>query len=155
MLLMLAAAALFGLLLFLFFARTITGKALRATAVNRVGARLVRDASRHHRSAVAFLVASGLAGISGILIGSFTTLYYDSGFVIGLKAFVGAIIGGLVSYPGAALGRAPRRLAGELCRVLEQRVQGDRRVRRAYPDSGLAIASTSGPQRRREEEEEL
>ena len=32
------------------------------------------------------------------------TLYYDSGFVIGLKAFVGAIIGGLVSYPLAALG---------------------------------------------------
>jgi branched-chain amino acid transport system permease protein len=33
-----------------------------------------------------------------------TTLYYDSGFLIGLKAFVGAIIGGLVSYPAAAVG---------------------------------------------------
>ena len=33
-----------------------------------------------------------------------TTLYYDSGFIIGLKAFVGAIIGGLVSYPGTAVG---------------------------------------------------
>ena len=31
-------------------------------------------------------------------------MYYDSGFIIGLKAFVGAIIGGLVSYPGTALG---------------------------------------------------
>jgi branched-chain amino acid transport system permease protein len=103
MVLMLAAAALFGLLLFLFFAHTLTGKALRATAVNRVGARLVglRPATT---GALAFLVASGLAGISGILIGSYTTLYYDSGFVIGLKAFVGAIIGGLYSYPGAALG---------------------------------------------------
>jgi branched-chain amino acid transport system permease protein len=39
-----------------------------------------------------------------VLIGPVTTLYYDSGFVIGLKAFVGAIIGGLVSYPLAALG---------------------------------------------------
>src|SRR5260221_181304 len=53
---------------------------------------------------LAFLVASALAGISGVLIGPVTTLYYDSGFVIGLKAFVGAIIGGLVSYPLAALG---------------------------------------------------
>src|SRR5919204_373381 len=40
----------------------------------------------------------------GILIGPVTTLYYDSGFLIGLKAFVGAIIGGLVSYPAAAAG---------------------------------------------------
>jgi branched-chain amino acid transport system permease protein len=32
------------------------------------------------------------------------TLYYDSGFLIGLKAFVGAIIGGLVSYPATAVG---------------------------------------------------
>ncbi len=32
------------------------------------------------------------------------TLYYDSGFIIGLKAFVGAIIGGLLSYPGTAVG---------------------------------------------------
>ncbi|MGH8738844.1 MAG: branched-chain amino acid ABC transporter permease, partial [Burkholderiales bacterium] len=33
-----------------------------------------------------------------------TTLFYDSGFVIGLKAFVGAIIGGLVSFPATAIG---------------------------------------------------
>ena len=39
-----------------------------------------------------------------MLIGPVTTLYYDSGFIIGLKAFVGAIIGGLVSYPGTAIG---------------------------------------------------
>jgi branched-chain amino acid transport system permease protein len=32
------------------------------------------------------------------------TMYYDSGFLIGLKAFVAAIIGGLVSYPITALG---------------------------------------------------
>jgi branched-chain amino acid transport system permease protein len=31
-------------------------------------------------------------------------MYYDSGFIIGLKAFVAAIIGGLVSYPATALG---------------------------------------------------
>ena len=40
-----------------------------------------------------------MAGISGILIAPVDTIFYDSGFLIGLKAFVGAIIGGLVSYP--------------------------------------------------------
>ena len=54
--------------------------------------------------ATAFLLASRIAAVSGILIGPVTTLTYDSGFIIGLKAFVGAIVGGLVSYPGAALG---------------------------------------------------
>ena len=101
--LIVASSAIFSLLLFLFFERTLTGKALRATAVNRVGARLV-GILPSTTGATAFLLASALAGISGILIGPVTTLYYDSGFLIGLKAFVGAIIGGLVSYPATAVG---------------------------------------------------
>jgi branched-subunit amino acid ABC-type transport system permease component len=102
-LLMVASAVVFSLLLFLFFEHTLSGKALRATAINRVGARIVgiRPASS---GALAFLLASLLGAISGILISPVTTLYYDSGFIIGLKAFVGAIIGGLVSYPGTAIG---------------------------------------------------
>jgi branched-subunit amino acid ABC-type transport system permease component len=102
-LLMLAGAAVFSLLLFLFFEHTLSGKALRATSINRIGARIVgiRPASA---ATLAFLLASFLAAISGILISPVTTLYYDSGFIIGLKAFVGAIIGGLMSYPGTALG---------------------------------------------------
>jgi len=103
MLLMLGASGASAIGLFAFFGYTIAGKALRATAVNRVGARLVgiRPA---RTGATAFLLAAALAAISGVLIGPVTTLTYDSGFIIGLKAFVGAIIGGLVSYPGAALG---------------------------------------------------
>jgi branched-chain amino acid transport system permease protein len=42
--------------------------------------------------------------VSGILVAPITTIYYDSGFLVGLKGFVAAIIGGLVSYPLAALG---------------------------------------------------
>ncbi len=102
-LLVIGSAALFGFLLFVFFERTLNGKALRATAVNRVGARLV-GIRLSSTAAVAFLLASALAGISGILIGPIATLYYDSGFLIGLKAFVGAIIGGLVSYPATIVG---------------------------------------------------
>jgi branched-chain amino acid transport system permease protein len=101
--LIVASSAIFSFLLFLFFERTLTGKALRATAVNRVGARLV-GIFPSTTGATAFLLASALAAICGILIGPVTTLYYDSGFLIGLKAFVGAIIGGLVSYPAAAVG---------------------------------------------------
>jgi branched-chain amino acid transport system permease protein len=101
--LIVGSSVIFSFLLFLFFERTLTGKALRATAVNRVGARLV-GILPSTTGATAFLLASALAGICGILIGPVTTLYYDSGFLIGLKAFVGAIIGGLVSYPAAAAG---------------------------------------------------
>jgi len=102
-LLMVASAAVFGLLLFLFFEHSLLGKALRATAINRVGARIVgiRPAST---GTLAFLLASLLGAIAGILIGPVTTMYYDSGFILGLKAFVGAIIGGLVSYPGTVVG---------------------------------------------------
>ncbi len=102
-LLMLGSAVVFSLLLFLFFQHTLSGKALRATSINRIGARIVgiRPAGT---ATLAFLLASLLAAISGILISPVTTLYYDSGFIIGLKAFVGAIIGGLLSYPGTAIG---------------------------------------------------
>ena len=102
-LLIVAASMTFSGLLFVFFEFSLTGKALRATAVNRTGARLVgiRPAST---GTVAYLLASVLAGISGVLIGPATTIFYDSGFLIGLKAFVGAIIGAMASYPMTALG---------------------------------------------------
>lgn len=101
--LMVAAAIVLSGLFFLVFERTTTGKALRATAVNRVGARLV--GIRPARTALlAYGSASLLAGLIGVLIAPVTTMYYDSGFIIGLKAFIAAIIGGLVSYPLTAIG---------------------------------------------------
>ena len=101
--LMVSAAIVLSGLFFLAFERTIVGKALRATAVNRVGARLV--GIRPARTALfAYTFASLLGGIIGVLVAPGVTLYYDSGFIIGLKAFVAAIIGGLVSYPLTAIG---------------------------------------------------
>src|SRR5262252_7399097 len=101
--LMVASAIVLSGLFFLAFERTVAGKALRATAVNRVGARLV--GIRPARTALlAYTFASLLAGLIGVLVAPVTTMYYDSGFLIGLKAFVAAIIGGLVSYPLTALG---------------------------------------------------
>ena len=89
--------------LYLFFERTLYGKALRATAVNRLGARLV-GISTTLAGKLTFTLAALIGAASGILVAPITTIYYDSGFLIGLKGFVGAIIGGLVSYPLAALG---------------------------------------------------
>ena len=101
--LMIASAIVLSGLFFLIFERTVAGKALRATAVNRVGARLV--GIRPARTALlAYSAASLLGGLIGVLIAPVTTMYYDSGFIIGLKAFVAAIIGGLVSYPATAIG---------------------------------------------------
>jgi branched-chain amino acid transport system permease protein len=97
-----ASAILIGAL-YLFFGRTLYGKALRATAVNRIGARLV-GISPSFAGALTFVLASLLCAFCGVLIGPITTVYYDSGFLISLKGFVGAIIGGLVSYPLAAAG---------------------------------------------------
>src|SRR5262249_18591498 len=102
-LLMVAAAVSLSALLFLYFEGTITGKALRATAFNQTGARLVGIRPRR-TGAIAFVLGSLLGGGSGLLIGPVTTVYYDSGFLIGLKAFVAAIVGGLGSYPLTALG---------------------------------------------------
>jgi branched-chain amino acid transport system permease protein len=88
--------------LWLFFGHTLYGKALRATAVNRLGARLV-GIRTSLSGQLAFLLASVIGAISGILIVPITTLYYDTGFLIGLKGFIAAIIGGLVSYPLTAV----------------------------------------------------
>jgi branched-chain amino acid transport system permease protein len=89
--------------LYFFFGRTLYGKALRATAVNRIGARLV-GVSPNFAGALTFLLAALMCAFCGVLIGPITTIYYDSGFLVSLKGFVGAIIGGLVSYPLAAAG---------------------------------------------------
>jgi branched-chain amino acid transport system permease protein len=89
--------------LYVFFDRTLYGKALRATALNRTGARLV-GVSPNLAGSLTFILAAMLGAFSGVLVGPITTIYYDSGFLISLKGFVGAIIGGLSSYPLAAAG---------------------------------------------------
>lgn len=90
-------------LLWLFFERSLFGKALRATAVNRLGARLM-GISSHAAGQLTFTMAALIGALSGLLIGPTTTVFYDSGFLIGLKGFVAAVVAGLSSYPGALVG---------------------------------------------------
>lgn len=102
-LLVAVASGLLIVALYFFFERTIYGKALRATAMNRTGARLM-GIPPILAGKLTFTLAAAIGAFSGVLIAPITTIYYDSGFLIGLKGFVGAIIGGLASYPVAALG---------------------------------------------------
>ena len=78
------------------------GRSVKMTHT-QIGARIV-GIRPSRTSGIAFLLASGLGAVAGILIGPITSIYYDSGFLFGLKAFVGAIVGGLVSYPLTAVG---------------------------------------------------
>lgn len=89
--------------LYVFFERSVYGKALRATALNRIGARL-QGISHTLAGKLSFTLAAGIGALSGILVAPITTVYYDTGFLVGLKGFVAAIIGGLASYPLAAAG---------------------------------------------------
>ena len=89
--------------LWLFFERSLYGKALRATAINRVGARLVGIPTAM-AGRLAFALAAAIGALSGILISPLATIYYDTGLMMGLKGFVGAILGGMASYPLAVLG---------------------------------------------------
>lgn len=89
--------------LFFFFGYTMVGKALRATAMNRVGARLMGIPTELSGD-LSFALAALIGAVSGLLIAPLTTVYYDTGFLIGLKGFVAAIVGGLASYPLALAG---------------------------------------------------
>ena len=99
----LGVTALLVVAMYFFFERTIVGKALRATAINRVGARLMGIPTALSGD-LSFALAALIGAVSGLLIAPVTTIYYDTGFLIGLTGFVAAIVGGLSSYPLALAG---------------------------------------------------
>ena len=89
--------------LWFLFEHTLLGKSLRATAVNRTGARLMGISSTS-AGRTAFTMAAFIGALSGLLISPTTTVFYDTGFLIGLKGFVAAVFAGLSSYPLALVG---------------------------------------------------
>jgi branched-chain amino acid transport system permease protein len=91
------------ILLYFFLERTILGKALRACAVNRRAAQLV-GINPSRMSLLSFAMAAALGAIGGIVLGPATRPTYDMGLMLGLRGFVAAIMGGLVSVPGAVAG---------------------------------------------------
>lgn len=99
----LCASTLLIVALSLAFNKTFRGMALRATAVNQTGARIV-GLSADNAGQVSFALAACLGAFSGMLIAPTVTIFYDTGFLIGLKGFIAAVFAGLASFPGALLG---------------------------------------------------
>ena len=89
--------------LYIFMERTYWGKAVRACVINRVGARLV-GINPHILSFMALVASGALGAAAGIVITPVTLATYDMGFVLGLKGFVAAVLGGINSVGGAIVG---------------------------------------------------
>ncbi|SOB77018.1 amino acid/amide ABC transporter membrane protein 1, HAAT family [Marinobacter sp. LV10R510-11A] len=86
-----------------FFTRTLTGKAILATSMNKDAARLVGIRTQVVLM-LAFMVSALLGSIAGIVVAPITFTSYDIGIILGLKGFVAAAIGGLGSGTGAVVG---------------------------------------------------
>jgi branched-chain amino acid transport system permease protein len=92
-----------ALLLWLFFRFSLTGKAMLASAHNRLAAQLVGINTRFVLL-LSFGLAGALGALGGILIAPIAPTHFQVGVMLGLKGFAAAILGGLGSGPGAILG---------------------------------------------------
>ena len=100
--LLLAASIMLGLSLLV--QKTRLGRAMRATAQSRQVASLMGvDVKRV--IATTFVIGSALAAIAGVMVSAYYGLaHYYMGFLLGLKAFSAAVLGGIGNLAGAMLG---------------------------------------------------
>lgn len=103
-LLIVVVAALVMAILLLLVNRTRLGRAMRATAQNQEVAGLMGvDVDRV--IATTFGVGAALAAVAGLLVTAYYGIaHYNMGFILGLKAFTAAVLGGIGNIPGAMLG---------------------------------------------------
>lgn len=99
----LGAAGVTLVLLYYLLERTLLGKALRACAINKQAAGWV-GVSAGQMSLLAYALSAALGATAGIVIAPLTLVSYDMGLILGLKGFVVAVIGGLISAPAAVIG---------------------------------------------------
>lgn len=99
----LGGAALIVLAVTLFFERTMLGKAVLATAANRLAARLM-GINTGIVVALSFAMSAAIGAIAGILVTPITLTSYDVGTLLALKGFAGVVLGGLGSAAGAVAG---------------------------------------------------
>ena len=84
--------------------RTAMGKAMRAVADNMEASDLM-GIDKNRVITAAFVIGSVLAAVAGILYsGKYTSFSNDMGFMLGVKAFIAAVLGGLGSLTGAVAG---------------------------------------------------
>jgi len=99
----LGVSALVVLALGYFFKYTLYGKAMLATSYNRGAAQLVGI----HTGGVllvSFALSAAVGALGGVLLTPITLTSYDTGILLGLKGFVGAVVGGLGNGLGAVIG---------------------------------------------------
>ena len=103
MILVLATATLMvGMTLFVH--RTIWGKAMRAISIDMPACRLM-GINVNRIIGLTFFVGSALAAAAGVMAGAYYgSIHFFMGFIIGLKAFTAAVLGGIGILPGAMLG---------------------------------------------------
>jgi branched-chain amino acid transport system permease protein len=89
--------------LIVFFRYTRLGIAMQAAAQDPDVARLM-GISVDRTTTYTFAVAGMMAGAAGVLLGSLFFASFNMGFLIGIKAFVAATLGGLGSVAGAMIG---------------------------------------------------
>jgi branched-chain amino acid transport system permease protein len=99
----LGVALAITLLLQLFFARTLTGKAMLAVALDREAARLM-GINVGRIVMVSFALAAAVGAVAGIIITPVTLTIYDAGTMLGLKGFAAAVTGGLGNTFGGIVG---------------------------------------------------
>jgi branched-chain amino acid transport system permease protein len=98
----LAIAIMAGLLLLVH--RTRLGRAMRATAQNPEVAGLM-GVNAHTVISITFVIGSALAAVAGMMVGAYYGVaHYFMGFMLGLKAFTAAVLGGIGNLAGAMLG---------------------------------------------------
>ena len=90
-------------MLWLFIDRTLLGKAVLATAANRLAARLTGIDTRRIVD-LSFAVSAAIGAIAGILITPIALTSYDVGTLLALKGFAAAMLGGIGSALGAVVG---------------------------------------------------
>jgi branched-chain amino acid transport system permease protein len=99
----LGGTAVIVLLLYLFMERTLLGKAVVATASNRLAAKLV-GINTATVMALAFGGSAAIGAVAGILITPITLTSYDVGTLLALKGFAAAMLGGMGNPLGAVAG---------------------------------------------------
>lgn len=91
------------LALWYFLTRTMTGRAMRAVAMNKEAARSV-GISPSRMSMLAFMLAAGLGAVAGVVLAPLQAPDSGIGIALGLKGFTAAVVGGLHSPAGAVVG---------------------------------------------------
>jgi branched-chain amino acid transport system permease protein len=84
--------------------RTRLGRAMRATAENPAVARLMGvDVDRV--ISLTFVIGSALGAVAGVMVSiNYSVAHYQMGFILGLKAFTAAVLGGIGNLAGAVVG---------------------------------------------------